>query len=61
MIHFTGTYLHRRIKLNNNSFVANKLSLSTDKTCYVVCPSYTSSFVKVYVNNVEILVSWSCY
>ena len=38
----------------NNWFLANKLSLNTDKTFYMIFPPDTSNFIKVYVNNVEI-------
>jgi len=38
----------------NNWLLANKLSLNTDKTFYMVFPPDTSNSIKVYVNNVEI-------
>ena len=44
----------------NNWFLANKLSLNTDKTCYMVFPPDTSNSVKVYVNNVEIQKVTNC-
>jgi len=44
----------------NNWFLANKLSLNTDKTFYMVFPPDTSNSIKVYVNNVEIQKVTNC-
>ena len=44
----------------NNWFLANKLSLNTDKTFYMVIPPDTSNSIKVYVNNVEIQKVTNC-
>jgi len=43
-----------------NWFLANKLSLNTDKTCYMVFPPDTPNSIKVYVNNVQIQKVTNC-
>jgi len=44
----------------NNWFLANKLSINTDKTFYVVFPPDTFNSIKVYVNNVETQIVTNC-
>ena len=41
-------------------FLANKLSLNTGKTFYVVFPPVTANSIQVYVNNVELQKVTNC-